>query len=239
MQNSDQRPLILLGTNVNLYHQVEMAELNGMKVVGVIDSDYYGNTDTICDVPVIDTERVFDDPERLAHYRENFQFFCAVVGLPEKNPVTMRNYEKRLMLLDLIDQHDLPCVSLVSPHASISSLAKIGKGVFIDHFVTIEAKVELEDYVSVYGYSMINHFTKVGRNTQFHRYSSIGSFCTVGENSHFSPMSRALKAKLKFGKNTWIQQGISIMRGTVENEIVSVDGNNTRRVVLNHYIVEE
>jgi acetyltransferase-like isoleucine patch superfamily enzyme len=236
--NDTSRPLIFLGTNINLYQHAEIAQANGIKVAGVIDSDYYGNTDYFCDLPVIDKFEAFEDPERLAEYKEKYNFFCAVTALPEKDPVTVRNYNKRMDILRLIDQLELPCISIVSQSACVSPSAIIGKGVFIDHFANIESKVEIEDYVTIFGYTMIAHFTKVGRNCQFQRHAGVGSFSTVGENTHFSPLCKALRANLTFGKNTWLQQGIAIMRGTVENEIVSIHGPNIRRVSMQQHIVE-
>jgi acetyltransferase-like isoleucine patch superfamily enzyme len=238
MPTDASRPVIFLGTNINLHLQAEIAEANGMKVAGIIDDNYFGNTDSICDVPVIDTERSFSDPEKLKYYKENFNFFCAVTGIPTQDTTSVKNYQKRLVMLDLLDQLDLPCVSIISKHASISPSATIGRGVFVDHFVNVESKVILEDFVTIFSYTLIGHFTVVGRNAQFQRYAAVGSFCQVGENVHFSPMARAARSHLTFGKNTWIQHSISINRGTIENEVVSVHGPNTKRVSLQTNVVD-
>jgi hypothetical protein len=238
MQIDLSRPVIFLGSNVNLYLQAEIAESNGMTVAGVIDNDYFGNTEYLCDIPIIDTELSFADPEKLKYYRDNFNFFCAVTGLPVQDAVSIRNYQKRINMINMIDELELPCVSIISKHASVSPTAVIGRGVFIDHFVNIEAKVELNDYVTIFSYSFVAHFTVVERNAQFQRYSGVGSYCLVGENVHFSTMSKAIRPKLKFGKNTWIQHSIAINRSTVENEVVSIYGPNTKRVGLQTNVVD-
>jgi len=228
--NDTSRPLVFLGTNVNLYQQAEIAESVGIKVAGIVDNDYFGNTESYCDLPVIGSEREFTDPARLQYYKDTYNFFCPVTALPEQDPVSVRNYQKRLRLIDTIDSLELNCISIVSPHAAVAPSAKIGQGVFIDHFANIESKVVIGNYVTIFSNSFIAHFTEVERNCQFQRHSGVGSFTLVGENSHFSPLAKSLRTKLKFGKNTWIQHGISIMRGTVDNEIVSLNGKNLKRV---------
>ena len=55
----------------------EICEDAGITVHGIIDNDYFGNTDYIDDIPVIDTEFSFSDLEKLKYYRDNFNFFCA------------------------------------------------------------------------------------------------------------------------------------------------------------------
>jgi hypothetical protein len=54
--------------------------------------------------------------------------------------------------------------------------------------------------------------------------------CTVGNDSYFGLCSKALKVGATFGANTFIHEAIYIRRGTLENEIVSMTGTNTKRV---------
>jgi hypothetical protein len=99
----DNKPLILLGTNIALYKQIEVCENNGIEIAGIIDSDYFGNTEKFCGQTVIDTEESFKDLEKSSYYKENFNFFCAVNWSPELQSVQIRNREKRKKLIDMID----------------------------------------------------------------------------------------------------------------------------------------
>ena len=49
-QNS---PLVFLGSSSNLELWVELAERAGVTIIGIIDSDYFGNTDNIAGIPII------------------------------------------------------------------------------------------------------------------------------------------------------------------------------------------
>lgn len=236
--NDNSKPLIFLGTNENLYQLVELAESHGITVAGVIDSDYFGNRDTFCNQPVIDNEQAFDDVEKLNYYKSNFNFFCATNPIPTTDEISVRNYQKRQRLLGLIDTLELSCISLIGKNAVISPSAVIGKGVFLDNFTNIESKVVIQDYVSVYSFTTIAHFSVLGRNSQFHRNSFVGAYADIGENVHFGPMVRSPKTHLKFSAGTFIQTGITIMRSTLENEVVSVHSGNTRRVTFNNHLVE-
>ena len=228
--NDVSRPLILLGTNINLHQQAEIAKSVGIKVAGILDNDYFGNTEFYCELPVLGSEAEFEDPIKLQHYKDNYNFFCSVTALPEQDPISVRNYQKRLRLIDTIDQLGLNCISIVSPHSAVAPSATIGRGVLIDHFVNVESKAVLGDHVTAFSNSFIGHFTTVERNCQFQRFSAVGGKCHVGENTHFSLLARALRANSKFGKNTWLQHGVLIMRNTVDNEVVSLTGKNLKRV---------
>jgi carbonic anhydrase/acetyltransferase-like protein (isoleucine patch superfamily) len=228
--NDNSRPLIFLGSNDAMYEYAEVCESYGIKVHGVIDQDYYGNTDTRCDIPVIDAESAFDDPEKLAYYRGNFNFFCANNWLPMKVPSIVRNREKRNKLLTLIDTHNLNCISLTHKMADISKSAVIGRGVYIDAFVSIEPKIVCHDYVNIYSHAAIGHDTIIGRNCVFQRRVSVSSNCVFGENVFFGLAVKQFRMNVKFGSNTFIHEGVCIKRGTEENEIVALGSNNQRRI---------
>ena len=52
-QNS---PLVFLGSSSNLELWVELAERAGVTIIGIIDSDYFGNTDNIAGIPIIGSQ---------------------------------------------------------------------------------------------------------------------------------------------------------------------------------------
>jgi NDP-sugar pyrophosphorylase family protein len=213
-----------------MYEYLEVCESHGIQVHGIIDQDYYGNTDSICDIPVIDSEAIFDDVEKLRYYKDNFNFFCATNWLPMKIPATIRNREKRNKLLAIIDDNNLNCISLTHKMADVSKSAEIGCGVYIDAFVSIEPKIVCGDYVNIYSHAAIGHNTTIGRNCVFQRRVSVSSDCVFGENVFFGLAVKQFRTHVTFGSNTFIHEGVCIKRGTEENEIVSFDMGNQRRV---------
>ena len=228
--NNSSRPLIFIGSNSNLYQYTEICQLNGIDIAGIMDSDYYGNTDSYCEIPLIDTEESLYDAEKLKTYQEKYNFFCATNWSPEQDADIIRNRQKRHKLIDLIDQFDLRCISLVGPVNFISPSTNIGKGVFIDSMVHVGPRASIGDFVNIQAMSCVGPNATIGRNCTLQRLCCI-SDVVVGENSYFAPMTKALKNKAVFGANTFIHEGIYIKRGTVDNEIVSMDQGNRHRVM--------
>lgn len=235
--NNGEKPLIFLGSNDAMYILTEACEQLGIKFAGIIDKDFYGNRDYICDVPVIDSEESFNDPEKLAYYKNNFNFFCATNWIPEPTPVHIRNREKRLMLLDLLDTHKLNCISIVHPKSNVSRHAEIHPGVYIDAHVNVEPKVVVGAHSRIMYLTAIAHNTIIGRNCVFSRHCGIGAYCVFEDNVFFGNASKGLKNGATFSENTFVHEGVYIRRGTVQNEVVSMISPNQRRVV--HYINEE
>lgn len=228
--NDSSKPLIFLGSNSIMYKFTEVCDIVGIKVAGLIDSDYHSNTEHICEVPVVDTERCFEDPAKLEHYRNNFNFFCAVNWLPEKTPVMERNKSKRLMLLELIQRYNLPCISIVDPDARISRRSKIGYGCFVDAHVMIEPRTTVGNFTNIYYNTILGHDNTVGDNCVFQRQVILTGGNAVGNNCYFAPAVKFMKFGAAAGNNTFIQEGIYLRRGTVENEVVSEHGGNQSRV---------
>lgn len=228
--NDTHRPLIFIGSNSMLHRLTEVCEQVGIRIHGVIDGNYWGNTDMICDVPVIDTEEVFAQADRLEYYRNHFNFFCATNWIPENNEVSIRNHKKRQYLLDLIQQYDLPCISIVDPTAQVSKHSHLGHGVFVDYNVQINANTTVGDFTNIYAGSVIGHHNVIGRNCVFQRHSMLVGDNTVGDNVYFGLCVKALKPGAHFGSGTIIHEAIYIRRGTRDNEIVSMESQNQKRV---------
>lgn len=230
--NCNKRPLIFLGSNVVMNQLKEVCEDHNINIFGIIDDDYYGSDKNFCGIPVIDTEKSFQDPARLDYYKTNFNFFCATNWSPEKNPVQIRNREKRNRLINLLDQHQLSVISLIDNLSNVSKYAKIGRGVFIDAICNIEPDVEIDNYVWIGWSSGIGHGTRIERNCVIQRQVWTGGFCHFESECFIGIGAKTLKTKAKFGKGTWIQEMVYIKRGTVPDEIVGIDGTNNRRVVI-------
>jgi hypothetical protein len=167
--NNKDKPLIFLGSSHTMYKQTEVCEKLGIKIFGVIDSDYFGNTEKICDLPVVDSQDSFNDPIKLNFYKDNFNFFCAVNWTPESNKILVRNKQKRKELIDLIDQYKLNCISIVDPRARISKHAKLGFGCFIVGDVMLELHVIVDNFVNIYCNNDVGHGSYIGRNCVIQR----------------------------------------------------------------------
>lgn len=229
--NNNSRPLVFLGTNSNMYKYIEICSLNNIEVAGIIDSDYYGNTEEFCGIKVIAPDTIFDDPTGLEEYRNQYNFFCAVNWTPMQDPVSIRNKSKRDMYLDLISEKKLSCISIVAPMSFVAPSVTIGNGCFIDNMVHIESGVTIGNYVNVYAKTHIGHHATIGDNTVLQRMCVAPSESFVEKDVYFGPMVKALKDGARFGTNTFIHEGVYIRRGTVPGEVVTLQGEGLKRVV--------
>jgi carbonic anhydrase/acetyltransferase-like protein (isoleucine patch superfamily) len=227
--NDNSRPLIFLGSNAVMEKYTDVCHELGIDIHGCIDSDYYGNREKICGIPIIDTEKVFDSPQGLAQYR-NYNFFCATNWSPEHNSATTRNRLKRQNLIDLLDSLELSVISLVDPTAKINSTAKIGRGCFVDCMAMLEAHVVLEDYVNIYSHSCIGHHTQIDRNSVIQRQCSIAGAAHFETNCFLGVSVKALKTGATFGRDTFIHECMYVRRGTVPGEVIGINGANMSRV---------
>jgi acetyltransferase-like isoleucine patch superfamily enzyme len=224
------KPLIFLGSNSVMELYSETCDENGIVVAGIIDSDYYGSRDTVCGIPIIDSESSFENPEQLAYYRENFVFFCAVNWQPVDTEINQRNRKKRQHYIDLINQHDLTCINIIDQRAKVSPSAQLGKGIYVGEFATLDPRVQIGDFVNIYGQCHIGHDTQIGVNSVIQRRCSLVGELTVESNVFVASNVYLLKNHARIGQGTFVHECIYLRRGTVANEIVSLQGANLRRV---------
>ena len=228
--NNNTRPLIFIGSNIAMAKYLDVCDDHGIQVHGIIDQDYFGNTAELHGLPVIGSEAEFENPERLAYYRANFNFFCATNWTPIQDPVYVRNRQKRDRQLELIEQLELDVISLQHRLADVSKRAIIGRGVFIDSFVCVECNCEIHDWAALWSHAIIGHDTVIGRNCVLQRRCNISSHATFEPDVYFGLEVKQFKQNVIFGHGTFVHEGVCIKRGTVANEIVSFAGQNQRRV---------
>ena len=230
MINDISRPLILLGSNANIYKLYELCQSVGYTIAGIIDDDYLGQG-SFKDIPIIYAEKELY--ERTEYFCNNYQFFCATNWIPGSE--FKRNTDKRTKLLELLDSLELPVATIVSPLAQVSNYARLGKGIFVDAFATIEPMTTVADYCSFYPYSYLGHDSVVGKNTVIQRYSFITSDVTVEDHVYLGIYSQVSRSYTTIRSNTFLHPSITILRDTAVNEEISLAGRDLRKV---YYKVE-
>ena len=183
--NDNSKPLIFLGSNIALEVFSDACEHLNIQVHGIIDKDYWGNTESYCGVPIIDTEESFNDASKLQYYRDNFNFFCATNWIPTTDVVSVRNRLKRDNFIKLIEDHNLNCISIVDPCAKILKSINIGRGCFIDGYINILPRVTVGDYTNIYTFSHVGHDTVIGKNCVIQRHCAVPSDSIVEDNVFF------------------------------------------------------
>ena len=225
-----EKPLIFVGTNSNIYKLYELSESAGFKIAGIIDDDYYGKKQ-FNNIPILYTEQeLVENHEQLG---QKYQFICATNWIPDKDNITIRNKEKRHRLIGLLDQLEVTVSTVISPLAQVSNYAEIGKGVFIDAFSVVEPMVKLDDHCSLYTNSYVGHHSVVGRNTVVQRNCFITSHVTIENDVYLGLCSKICRSDIKLSKNTFLHPDLMLLRGTEDNEEISLVGKDLRKVYHN------
>ena len=227
MINDISRPLILLGSNSNIFKIYELCISIGYTIAGIIDEDYYGQGE-FNGISVIGTEQ--DLIDNTAKYKEQYQFICITNSIPADDPAYTRNRFKRTRQLELLDKLVLPVATIISPQAQISVHSVIGKGVIIDAFSVIEPNVTICDYVTIYATSYVGHHSIVGRNTVIQRHCFITSAVIIENNVYFGLCSKICRSNVIIGSNTFIHPGLMLLRSTAINEEISLAGKDLRKI---------
>lgn len=218
------RPVIFLGASTNLDVPLRIARLSGLEVAGIVDSDYYGNTQEIMNLPVLGSEHQFDWDQA----RTRYSFFIA----QSFSTTSARNMTKRLAYIDLIKQHDLKCANLIHPHSEIYDSVELGQGCFVGYCSGISHKVAIGDHSQMHSFSIYGHDTNIGQNCCFNSYVMISAHITVGNNVIAMPGSAVVRTKgdTTIGDHAIIHPKVTVARSVDPYEIVSLAGDNTRRI---------
>ena len=206
------KPLAFIGSCVGIDLYVEAAERPGYTVAGIIDSDYWGNTDRFRGLPVIGTET------DLASYRDQYDFFIATNSSPD--PDQQRDVQKRLRLIDLVQAANIVCVNLVDPESRIARSVQLGQGVFVGYKCYIEPDVVIGDFCQIFYDAGISHGVQIGQNTVIQRKCGIGN-TTIGNNVYVGMWVNIFCSEpVTVGDGAIINQGLWVARNVEPGEQV-------------------
>jgi hypothetical protein len=231
-----------------------IADLNGIEVLGILDSQYYGNTDTICGIPVIGDERwLLNDDPRAKIYKETCDFFPGNYhDGQQRSPTNNTNpdltvldnvstVDLRLKRINLLDQSGVNVINLIHPDASVAGLKsrysnyKLGRGVQI-HYGCAHGldNVILDDYTAFLAGNIIGHAVRVRRNTlvapaTFLHDCDIGENSVVGIYSKFNTLPKK-KNVIKVGSNVTIWHSSEVKDDIPDNHIHTSDGRVLRKL---------
>ena len=94
------KQLVFLGASANISIYAETASRQGIAIAGIVDQDYFGNTNAICDIPVIGSEETFFN----SNYNDYF-IFIGTNWSPHSDHA--RDKKKRLNFIKLIKQFNI------------------------------------------------------------------------------------------------------------------------------------
>lgn len=220
------KPLIFLGTgDRNLEIPMSICNLRGIHVEGIVDSDYFGNTEHMYGIPIIGSETNFD----FDAVRDTHVFFVGQSAYIKDQ----RTVDKRLHYIDLIEKLNLHCATLIHPVTEILNDVIIEPGCLIGFCTGIGWTVRIGKHSQLHAFSMVAHHTTIGHNTILSPHTSCMPYTVIGNNVTIGPgagIVRTGRGSTVIGNNAVIHPRVTVARDVDPHEIVSLAGNNTRRI---------
>jgi len=216
--------MIFLGSNSALGIWVDVCKRANIPITGVIDSDYYGNTDSICGIPVIDTEDNIENYYNKKIRMWTNSFFIATNWDPS-NLLPERDNEKREKFKEILNRYpDIRLQNIIDPLAVVPKDVELGGGNYIGAGAVIEPEVKIGRHTQVWYQTIIGHGVEIGEdctlqrrsgiwggNMGNHVYLSIGAIYGGNYNDSY------------IGDNAWIHPGLAVAgRPIKEGETVTI-----------------
>lgn len=188
------KPLIFIGSRVNLPEMTIAAESFGHEILGILDSQYWGNTDQLYGIPIIGDERWLMDANHheAQQWRQHCLFHVATFHNGQQQSVIDDSNSEMLRWkrIQMTAHLELDMMTLIHPDARVTGIhsryssVTIGRGTYISSGVTLSLHhVTIGDHCSIGAGTMIGHDCHIGTNT------IVGPNChvfyiTIGDNSY-------------------------------------------------------
>lgn len=214
------KPLIFLGSNSNIILFAETAEKMSIPVHGILDSNYYGNTQDRDGIPFVGSEDSFN-------FSDDFVYFVS----PSVVPTNAHDRQKRLKMIDIVERLNLPLQTLVNKNCEVARTATLEPGAYVGYGCCIGHGCVLKSHSQVHSLAGFAHHSVLGKNSVMERGAQATSYIVIGDNVHIA-FGAALTRDggLTVGNNAIIHPKVTVMRDVEENEIVSLAGDNKRRI---------
>jgi UDP-3-O-[3-hydroxymyristoyl] glucosamine N-acyltransferase len=213
------KPLIFLGTCANIMRYKDAATRQGLNVVGILDSDWYGNKDDFYGIPILDTESNIDN------YKDTHDFFIATNWTIDPNHI--RDKEKRKMLIKMVYEKGIRCINIIDPTSYIGTGSTVGQGVYVAFCAMIEPGTTLHDFCQVHDFVGLAHGTTVGKNTIIQRQA--GLHANIGDDVYIGMWAKAYRpGLLTIGSNAVINPSLYVARDVAEGEHIRLTKDSIR-----------
>lgn len=241
--------MIFLGSNSALGIWVDVCKRANIPIQGILDSDYWGNTDSICGIPVIGSEKDilnwYVDIGTPGKKMWTSKFFVATNWDPSglNKEVTERDNQKRQMLIDLVAEHQAPLQNIIDPTAIVPESVTLGGGNYIGAGAVIEPNAKIGKHTQIWYQCIVGHEVEIGEDCVLNRRATIWG-ANMGNHSYIS-LGSTYGGNYKtssIGNNVFIHPGIAIAGRPIEDgEVVTIREqlkNRRRTQVIGGYDTE-
>ena len=204
---------------------VEVCQRAGIKIDGIVDSDYYGNTETYKGIPVVGSEKDMDHVLSLCqvtvgqtHSRTvwNNTFFIATNWDPS-GLLPERDNEKRELFKKIVEEYKLPLQNIIDPSAVIGVGVSLGGGNYVGAGAIIESEVTIGKHTQIWYQSIVGHHITVGEDTVLQRRTGvwgadIGNHVYLGIGAIYGGNYKTSHV----GDGAWIHPGLAVAGRKIE-----------------------
>ncbi len=176
---------------------IEIAELLGHKIVGIFalenslkEYKYLGYKDEILSK------------------RDSYDAIHIAIGAVNQQGIEIRNE-----LIDFLQQHNIPSISLISPKATIAKSVTIKEGTFIAHEVLISCDTQIGNYVIINQRAVIGHDCKIEDRVSIAPLVFLGGGVIVEKESMIG-VRATIRQGIKIAHNSTIGMGSLVIKST-------------------------
>ena len=235
--NSYKRPLVFVGTRSNMEPLLEIAEENGIPVLGILDRFYTEKKFEGIDVIGSDLDLVNPDNKEIFELSKYADLFVTTYfyGATNTEVYAENTYQLRMERIGLVKQAGCNLANLIHPGATVSKTARLGRNILMFPTVRIESHVTVGSFCQFMYYNVIAHHSTIGENCLFlpGTTGTAGSV-TIGDNVIAGTDTHILSTKSShtvIGNNVILAPGLTIAKSIPDNSMVTLHGkiipNNT------------
>jgi acyl-[acyl carrier protein]--UDP-N-acetylglucosamine O-acyltransferase len=196
--------MVFVGTRQNMEPLIEIAELNGIEILGFLDRFYVGQKFEGFDVIGSDLDLLDKSNKEMQQLIEQADFFVSTFfgGRTNTDNLNENTYYLRLERMKMVKDANCNLANLIHPTASVSKTTKMGRNTLI------------------MGYAFIESYCNIGSFCTFMYQNTIGHHSTIGNNCSFMPGATGCAGNVVFGDNVLVGADTKIMASGEENTTV-------------------
>ena len=214
-----QRPLVFVGTRADMEPLIEIAELNNIKILGILDRFYVNQKFAGLDVIGSDLDLLDDNNTFINQLKEQADFFVVSFfnGFNTKvDNLNENTFYLRLERINIVKKAGCNLINLIHPNATVSPTAKIGRNTLIMEYAFIESHCNIGSFCTFMYHNCIAHHSTIGDNCAFMPGTTgCAGFTTFGNNVTMGVESQILSTssgKTTIGNNVIISPRLVILR---------------------------
>lgn len=196
------KPLLLVGGGGHCKSCIDVIEKEGnYSIEGIIDTIEKIGTQTL-------GYKVIADDNSLNEYVAQGYFFLITIG-------QIKSSKKRRELYNSLAKRKANFATIISPTATVSRYAQIGKGTIVMHGVHVNAGASVGENVILNTGCLIEHDTRVGDHVHISTHAVLNGAAVV-EDGCFIGSNSVLNHEVKIEKEVIVGSGSVVVSNILE-----------------------